>query len=303
MNSKARIMMNSSTLIRLSPYHKIFYNEWKLEPLSNKYNIVFDQTIANTLDIPRLQQALERFIADYLILNSHIKSIDGEPYWVANSTIRHLEVFADVASYDQLYAHVSQPFNIESDPLYRFAIFKQSDGNYRFILVWHHLLIDGGSGNETITEISNYYNDTAYKINTNLEEQKRLIITRTQGLHSKLETIAQQGKQFWQNLISDTEAIDLRFLRPTNPPVQQSKYQQSYNPMKEIRFDFADNTICELNQFNQQYGSSMYRYGLVVFAMLVHRYTSQTKFAISYPIAIKEHIRLFYGAGIPFFLI
>ncbi len=298
MNYKARIMMNSSTLIRLSPYHKIFYNEWKLEPLSNKYNIVFDQTIANTLDIPRLQQALERFIADYLILNSHIKSIDGEPYWVANSTIRHLEVFADVASYDQLYAHVSQPFNIESEPLYRFAIFKQSDGNYRFILVWHHLLIDGGSGNEVITEISNYYNDTAYKINTNLEEQKHLIITRTQGLHSKLETIAQQGKQFWQNLISDTEAIDLRFLRLTNPLAQKSKYQQSDNPIKEIRFDFADNTICELNQFNQQYGSSMYSYGLVVFAMLVHRYTSQTKFAISYPIAIKEHIRLLYGAGI-----
>ena len=76
--------------VKLSPYRKIFYTEWQLAPLSSKYNIVFDQTISETLDILRLENSLSKFIADYFIFNSHVIHTAQELYWITNERVTSL---------------------------------------------------------------------------------------------------------------------------------------------------------------------------------------------------------------------
>lgn len=114
--------------MRLSPYHKIFYYEWLLDPLSCKYNIVFDQTLSANLNVKKLRNALYRLISDYLILNSHVEQVEEELYWIANDKIAELEFFDAPYNQEQIFNYVSAPFNIETDSLYRFAIFIESDG-------------------------------------------------------------------------------------------------------------------------------------------------------------------------------
>ena len=70
--------------IKLSPYGKIFYVEWLLNPLSYRYNVVFDQIFYGNLDVERLKKTMGRYVAHHLLLNSHIEEIEGEPYWVPN---------------------------------------------------------------------------------------------------------------------------------------------------------------------------------------------------------------------------
>jgi len=36
----------------LSPFHKIFFYEWKLDPYRSDYNIVWDQELRGKLDLP-----------------------------------------------------------------------------------------------------------------------------------------------------------------------------------------------------------------------------------------------------------
>ncbi|MCC2624497.1 MAG: putative Phenylalanine racemase (ATP-hydrolyzing) [Burkholderiales bacterium] len=280
--------------IRLSPYHKIFYNEWKLDPSSSKYNIVFDQTISKNLNIQRLKRALTRFIRDYVIFNSHIVEIDGEPHWVKNSKTNQLEV-SEVYTASQIFEYVSKPFNLISEPLYRFAIFKEANGNCRFIILLHHLIIDGNGFDTFISTISAYYNSTKYTCEFSLSEQLKLIAKSTETLDEHINANTKKSTNFWQSKLAECEVVDLRFLKSYTA----NKKIANGNLIKELRFSFNKVQIVQLDTILNKYRLTEYVYSLCIFAILLYRYTSQERFAISYPLSIKgDAIGFIYGAKI-----
>ncbi|MCC2644875.1 MAG: putative Phenylalanine racemase (ATP-hydrolyzing), partial [Burkholderiales bacterium] len=280
--------------VKLSPYHKIFYNEWKLDPKSSKYNIVFDQTISSTLDVERLKAALGKFIPEHLIFNSHILEKDDEAYWVENSYIKQLDVFNDGYTINQIFEYVSSPFNLTSEPLYKFAIFKEADDSYRFITVAHHLVIDGNGFNSFIYTMSNYYNSKRYASKVSLEEQVKLLITNTKNLEKQLKPNTKNYSDFWESRLAEVEAVDLRFLKPC----MVSKPVGDNNPIKELRFRFNRVDIPQLTDILAKYTITEYNYSQCIFAILLYKYTSQDKFAISYPVAIEGGTEFVYGSKI-----
>ena len=58
-------MVQASSQIKLSTYHEIFYNEWKLYPQRSDYNIVFDYEMHAAINPDRLRQAIKRMSQDY----------------------------------------------------------------------------------------------------------------------------------------------------------------------------------------------------------------------------------------------
>ena len=129
--------------IKLSPYHRLFYNEWKIDPQRRDYNVVLDQQLHGTLDVSRLRSALVRFVADHLLLNSHIEAVDEELYWVVNDGITELDYFESQITDAEIFKYASQAFDLERGPLYRSVIIKLADNRFRFIIVSHHVLVDG----------------------------------------------------------------------------------------------------------------------------------------------------------------
>lgn len=285
---------------QLSPYQILFYNEYRIEPSANKYNIIFDQTISNRLDISQLQCALHRFIREHLIFNSHIIEIDDEVRWQQNAEIRELDYFREVCSEQQIFEYVTKPFNLEHEPLYRFAIFVDIDSNYRFIMVMHHILIDGNSFDELIHEISQYYNNSSHKASLSLEEQLQLVSLTTEQLDSKAKLNTNKNKQFWLDSLLNVEPVDLRCFKSNaaSEAAMKNNLQQSDTGIGEILFDFGDIIVNRLQHLDDKYGISMYWYGQIIFAILIAQYSSQTRFAISYPILIKEQQGLACGAGV-----
>ena len=97
----------------ISPYSKIFYNEWRLNPDRSDYNVVFDQKLEGEINVPILKDAIKRFITDYIVLNSHIEEKDSEVYWVQNEQINELEYFANSLAFKNIMACVAKPFDLE----------------------------------------------------------------------------------------------------------------------------------------------------------------------------------------------
>lgn len=272
--------------MQLSPYHKIFYYEWLLDPLSSKYNIVFDQTLSENLDIKKLKNALYQFVSDHLVMNSHIKQIEDEPSWVVNNKIAELEIFDNPYNQEQIFNYVSVPFNIETDVLYRFAIFIESDGRYRFISVFHHLLIDGNSFDTLIHEISNYYNSPTYKAKYSLSEQNAILKDTTKLFDLKLEQFGSQYQRFWDEKLAHIEPVDLRWARSEN----------DIEKIKEYRFGFEQKTTEKLSHLTNELGITPYLYSQCIFAVLLYKYTNKSEIAFSYPIIIKNGLPLVSGA-------
>lgn len=276
--------------LQLSAYHKIFYYEWKINPFSSNYHIVFDQILSCQLDIEKLQNALNRFIADHLLLNSHVENIENELYWIRNETIEPLVCIQKLSS-KKLYSNIAAPFDLEKGPLYRFKLIREKE-SYRFIIILHHIIIDGNAFDDFLSETSNYYNDPQYKTNISLEEQQKLIFETTLQLNTQLKSIEHQSHLSWHNYLTNIEHIDRRFIK-LNSAEKTEKEKTSH-----LSFTLDYITTSRLSILKEKYNVSGYLFGQIVFAILLNRYTSQEKIAISYPITIKEHKDLIYGAGI-----
>ena len=282
--------------IALSPYAKIFYNEWQLDHLSNKYNIVFDQTLSNTLDVTRLKVALNRFVADHLLMNSHVVLINKEPCWIQNSRINELEHFEYPNKYKEIFNYISKPFNIEAEPLYRFMLFNDPNGSYRFIIVLHHLLVDGESVELIISLISKYYNDHDYKSDYSLQEQQNILLSSNELFNLHIESNFEKSAAFWTNTLSGKEPLDFTFLRPYTKIDTTSSI--NFNRIKEIKFNFEPSYILRLGQVLHKHKMTLYFYSQCILAILLYRYTRQENFVISYSVAIKDGNKLICGAKI-----
>ncbi len=269
--------------LRLSPYHKVFYYEWLLNPNSKEYNVVFDQTLDRNLNVECLENALLRFIEQHFIFNCHILEHGEESFWVLNNSIQVLDKFeSDI----EIYEYASKPFDLKTGPLYRFATFTDSDGSYRFISVMHHILIDGNSFNSFVSEISNYYNSSTYKTELSLQEQKSILENAVQLYETQLEQFASQYQHFWDEKLGNIEALDLRW----------AKSESNTNKIKEYRFTYSNDVIEKLSQITEKHDISTYLLSQCIFALLLYKYTSQNEIAISYPIKIKGGISLISGA-------
>jgi surfactin family lipopeptide synthetase A len=283
--------------VKLSPYAKTFYNEWLLEPDGCRYNmLVADQTFYGQLDVERLGRALHRYVLDYVLLNSHVQEIEGEPYWVKNNEISALEYVDQPLGQAELLEYVRRSFDIYTGPLYRFKLLYLGEGVHRLIIVLHHLVMDGISLNTGLFEtISNYYNDEKAVPLCSLDSQIEKITALEETLSANLKSNKDQYKAFWHEQLDGVESIDLRFLKSRNTTMQLAA---DCNPVGEIRFSYGESEQAKLERIHQQYKITPYSFSQGVFAILLHRYTGNEQLAVAYPIAIKEYIDFMYGAQI-----
>ncbi|MBN8523502.1 MAG: AMP-binding protein, partial [Rickettsiales bacterium] len=292
--------------ILLSPYSRIFYNEWKLNPNRTDYHIVFDQELEGVLDVKRLRNAIKRLISEYVILNSHIEKINEELYWTKNSTVRELEYFDCNLTVIEILSYVKEPFNLEKGPLYRFGLIKNGSNSFRFITILHHILIDGLTYEFFIQELSNYYNDESYKKDIPIQNQISNLIEISEKLTKRIESHIKISKSFWQQTISDTAPLSLNFLTivtekdnlSTSLPIDSEKSIQKLNKVEQIRFSFNQNILSKLNKLRLDYGISPYLYSKCIYAILLNKYTGQDRFCLCYAISIKEGENFIYGTQV-----
>lgn len=278
----------------LLPYHRIFYNEWKINPHNYNYNIVFDQTVDRNLNLFKFKGALYRFVSEHLLLNSHIKQINNQLYWIKNEMDVQIQHFPlNTYKEKDIRKFVSITFNLEIGPLYRFAIFENSNGTYRLLIVMHHIIIDGNNFTNFIQEINNYYNLDFYKSKFSLQIQNNNILDKIKFINNTLSLNRSKNQQFWHKEISNARAVDLQFIKSN--PVNLSARNITCKT-KSIYFDFEEETLEYLEIIKAKYDISSYLYSITIVAILLHKYTTEKTLTIGFPININKDTNLFYGA-------
>lgn len=285
--------------IPLSPYARVFYDEWLLNPQSYRYNMVCaDCLLKGTLDVQRLRLALKRYVADHLLLNSHIQLINAVPYFIKNKKIDLLEYSESIVSDKDLFDFVTAPFDLHCGSLYRFKLIKISDMTYRFIVVFHHLVMDGVSlSNGLFKKVSAYYNDPNYTETISLYEQIDKLDTFQEKCYEDLQNNKSVFRQFWQEQLDNLEPLDLRFLM-SSEVTEEFFLEDVINPIREIYFELEPKLINILEAIKARYQISSYFFSQFIFALVLHRYTQQTDFAISYPVVIKPGVDFLFGAQV-----
>lgn len=275
---------DEQALIEASPYTKLFWIEYQIDPSRHDYNIVFDQTISGPLDVKQLEKSLQCFVGDHLLVNSHLIENERGLFWEQNPNIAVLEYFRSGKTQTKF---VANPFQLETGPLYRFGLFKGARNTYDFIAVFHHAVLDGNDFDAFINSLSTYYNN----VQTPLDRVKqcKYIQTVNQALREKATSLKQAGSlQFWQEALRGLPAKN-------NLPYIKSK--ASVHPqLGMIEFTLCRKKYAAWNSTLQ--ASSTFNIFALVWGILIARYSRQENAYIQYPVRVKEGAGLIYGAQI-----
>ena len=288
--------------IELTPYHMIFYFEWKLNPTRTDYHMVLDQLLEGDLNVERLNRSLKRFISDYYLMNSHIEVNNGKYFWVENNSIQELEYFANGCDSIELKKFIGKDFNLENGCLYRYRLIKIEEKKFRFIFIGQHILIDGSSTEYFYNEISKYYNDENYFCGMNIREQKNNLHNLSLYLNNTIKNNHEKFNNFWNNSLQNIEPIDLKFLKYSEISKDKINYKhesiQNLFKISENNFTFDHILIKKIKSISSKYEITPYSFSNIILAITLFKFTKNENFCISYPIAIKEGIDFFYGGNV-----
>lgn len=293
--------------IPLSPYSIIFYNEWLIARNRSDYNIAFDQNLQGSLDKNRLKNAIKRFLSDYIILNSHVKSIEGKLYWIRNIQASELEYLDKEETKQGIYNYISSSFDLEKGPLCRFRLIKNSENNYRLVWVLHHIIIGGYSFNHFASELSKYYNDLKYKNhNMTLQNQIHTITRLSEKLSQGINENIEESKLFWKKTLEQVEPLSLSFLCNVNNTSKErhrdintcALQMQGISEIGELKFGFDKEIVMNLRIISSMHTITPYLYGQFIFSFLLYLYSGENRISFNYPFLINEGKDFIYGAQI-----
>lgn len=281
--------------IPLSPYSKIFYYEWLIHPKSSRHNMCLTQILHGTLDIEYAKATFKRYVADHVLMNSHIKNSEECFNWVINDLIYEVD-YSENFNYHDTLKYINESFDLEKGPLYRFKIIKIDERQHILVIVFHHILVDGMSLDEGgIRTLTRYYNDISYHNENNIDSQINLITNLSNNLSEKLNASRETSKSFWDKALEYIDCVDMKALRTRNFSARQTDIKMIPD---EIKFELNEDVIEKLNLLKHKYLITPYLFSQAVLAIILQKYTGQQNFAISYPVAIKEGINIIYGAHV-----
>jgi len=269
-----------------TPYTRLFWTEWQLEPLSIKYNMVMDQSLSGSLDIHRLEEAIKSVIAKYPLLHSHLVEEDGQLLWCENenSTLTALERCDNLQALAELAA---RPFDLNNGPLLRYGVCPsgEQDG-YEFILVLHHVTVDGFSTAELYAEISQAYNNETVPDNGTYRAGD--ITEKQQEYQLKLNKLsAENATEFWQKALHGLpKTNELPYIQSTDNQLSAQHVQFSLSLRK---WHALKSPVRHANAF------LIFK---TLWALLIARQCQSDAVHIAYPVSMESGSHLKLGAQV-----
>ena len=154
--------------IRLMPSQLGLYSDCMNDDTSTLYNLPFLGKIGAGVDTERLAEAIRSVISAHPVLGARLGVNDaGEPVFIIDDSDCAELIIKEVgaAEFDALRSKLVRRFDLNSDRLSRFEIYKTPDCDYCFYDV-HHLISDGAAMHVIAKEISEAYNGIAMEPET-----------------------------------------------------------------------------------------------------------------------------------------
>ncbi|MCA0254373.1 MAG: amino acid adenylation domain-containing protein [Proteobacteria bacterium] len=284
------------TKVLLSPYEKKFFLEYKLNPDRFDHNIVSAHILTGDIDFERLNLILSKLVSNYYLLNAHVNFVDNEElYWRANSKYFSLKRFKKLST-QEIYSILIRPFDLESGPLYRFFVVEESTTITKFFLILHHIIVNDDSIRFLCDKISEYYNDTNSEKKESIDLQISQHTTFSQKYNSYINSNKKISKEFWNTKFKDVKPVNFEFLIDSSSKTVAKLNDTPYQ--EELSIVFNEKDVEKLKRVRDLYKISPYIFSQIVFAILIYRYSGCSRFCINYPVAIKDEIKLNFGANL-----
>ncbi|CAA0081784.1 Linear gramicidin synthase subunit B [BD1-7 clade bacterium] len=270
--------------IKASPYTELFWRVYQFDPKRTDYNIVIEQVLNQSVDKARLTSALRRFVEDHPLFNAHLTLVDDALYWEMNPSVDLLTQLLDSASFDHF---CDLPFDMATGPLYRFGLYQRDDGNYHFVFIAHHVLIDGLSGMEMVDLLTQYYSDAEFRVEVDIVDIERINCL----LHEKVAALYKSGAiEYWREAL---DGFPVTNDIPIIPEITSGSDQQVSECYFRISYDEWSSWSVD-----EYLGKRQFSVLIAAWALLCSRLSNQERTHVNFPMSIREGQDFSYAAHV-----
>ncbi|WP_327000779.1 amino acid adenylation domain-containing protein [Dactylosporangium sp. NBC_01737] len=239
----------------------------RLRPGGAEYLVPIVLRLTGPLSADRLRLALTALVARHEVLRTrYTAGADGEP-------VQIIDPPAPVPLLDgATEADLSEPFDLGRGPVLRAGLARTGPGEHLLSLVVHHIAVDGWSGGVLIRDLAALYEGRDLP-----EPVQYADFAAWQRDHG--ETVA--GLRYWREQLRDLPPLELSTDRP-RPPVWQAAGAT-------VPFTVPAGVARGVAELSRRHRATPFMVYLAALWTLLHRYTAQTGFAVSSPIAGRTH--------------
>ncbi|MDA1585506.1 amino acid adenylation domain-containing protein [Bacillus cereus group sp. TH230-1LC] len=270
-----------------------FINE--LEGLSSLYSLPNYMEIEGDLHVSSLEKSLNQIIEHQSILRSNFFSREGVPYQKINP---HKELILDISDFSlygeengkkeamkEMQEDASIPFNLETEALYRFKLFKINENRYILYFNMHHIISDGWSHNLLRDKILENYKKICKSKAIREEEGIQYIDYVKWQNRSENSGLYKKQLAYWKEKLS------------AEVPIVQLTADQKKVPFDNHKgnikvFKLSNQLIGQLDRFCKRQGSTLFMAMLSIYKIFLYRLSSENELAVGTPVAGRNHSKL-----------
>jgi amino acid adenylation domain-containing protein len=190
----------------------------QMEEASRAYHVPWGLHLKGKLDAAALRRALDRIVARHEALRTTFVLLDGEPvqriasaadsrfHMVERDLRRHREAPAELNRL--LTDHANAPFNLQTGPLIRGLLVRESEDEHTLLITMHHIVSDGWSLGVFRNELSKLYSAFRLGAEDPLPRLPVQYIDYAMWERQWLEggALRQQG-EYWKRALQDAPAF------------------------------------------------------------------------------------------------
>lgn len=263
--------------VPISPLQRRLFYFQQARPESAAYNVPIALKLPEHPDNDRLNQSLLKLIERWDMLRTSF-SHEGDAVFMQihekvsfQLSVQSVEILpSDIKQY-------IQSFELSEAGQFRATLLKSNNDGALLLLDFHHIIIDGVSASELISELIHLYQGDDLEINTVQFGDYTAWLYE----HFKKEQLIQQ-RAFWlERLSSDLPILDLPIdhIRPSQFDYRGKKLGFSINKAKSDR----------LRALSTKLDCSMHVILFTAYSLLLHKYTGQKELIIGIPTTVRNH--------------
>jgi amino acid adenylation domain-containing protein len=281
----------------LSPAQQRLWILSRVDSQSHAYNEGDVYEMKGNVDVPRVQQTFAKLVQRHEILRTNFIQVNDVPKQFVhaadtfNTEVMYLDYSNETApvqsARDILQKRYSEPFNLESGPLFRFTLVKTGEEHYFLGIVMHHIITDDWSGNILISEFITLYQSGQERLPA-LHLQYR---DYADWINEQMQQPAmQQQRKFWiDNFSEEVRALEL--------PLDFARPSRKKHEGDAVHATIPHEQFAKLQHFCRTENISLFMLLLSGVSVLFARYTGQYDMVIGSPAAGREHPDTEYMTG------
>ena len=251
-------------------------------PLNTSYNIAYSIKLNGSLDVDRLEEAIRVIIKKNELLSSKLIIDDGQPYFIQEEKdfSLNLETLEDIVPSEQqsfidtsISNIASIPFSFD-DHLFKFKLYKISSNKYVLGFVISHLIFDGESLPNFITQLTHYYSSNK----SNEPSFSSISFSEISFLRNEYEKTEnyKESLGFWKRYLKGVKAIN------GLPKIYEDKTTNSFES-ETVLANIDPNFRKKLAQISAQKDITLNMLFLSAFASTLYRIGNQEEYLIAMP--------------------